>query len=227
MKGFLFFTLFSSLSAIIPAQQSWSSNFKIYTGLGLGIGKLDKSLSAFDNLRKINHSIPFINLEYQNNNLPFSIDYEFTISNYVRKMENAKSTSQYSLHKVGIGFRFQENVILKIKYLLNNHFDEYTEKRNLGVHTSLGVENSFLLGGITKNKNLNIAYRLMIYFEQTFGDLSVKNQSNLSFFKVNSPYRSVIGVSLSFMPWTSLKPMNNPGTILPPFIYINKNKSNS
>jgi hypothetical protein len=217
MKSF-FISICLVFIALNPiAQQNWTSNFNVYAGIGLGIGKYDKSLSAYNNLRKINHSIPFVGLEYQNKSLPFSLDYDFTVSNYVRKTDHSKSASQYFIHKIGLGFNLQENVLFKIKYLINNQFNDLTDNRSFGIHTSLGAENNLFFGNISSKKQLNINYRVMIYYERTFGDISIQDQRNLSFFNVNSPYRDVLGICLAIRPWTNIMPISEPSFILPPF----------
>ncbi len=217
MKCFFIYICLVLTNLNFFAQQNWTSNFNVFGGIGLGIGKFDRSLKSYNNLRNVNHSIPFVGIEYQNKSLPFSIDYDFTVSNYIRKTDFSRTASRYILHKIGLGFNLKKGMLLKIKYLINNQFDYLMNNPSFGFHTSFGIEKSLLFGKITPEKKLNITYRVMIYYEHTFGDISIPNQSNLNFFNVYSPYRDVIGISIAIRPWTNIFVPKRPSHILPPF----------
>lgn len=217
MKSFLFIVVLFTVNKCCFAQHRWIPKIEIYTGIGKGIGQHSKSLSQYNELNSINHSIHFIAFEINSAYIPFSIEYDITASNYIRKTTNSQTSSRYTLHKIGIGLDLKRNVLIKLKYLLNNQFREHKPKPNYGTHISIGIENSFPIGNISKNKVLNMDFRIMTYYEHTFGDLNIQDSKNLNALNVTSPYRNTIGLSLWIKPRLTKKHQPKASSILPPY----------
>ncbi|MFT5602809.1 MAG: hypothetical protein ACI9N1_003069 [Flavobacteriales bacterium] len=201
-------------SLIGVAQNNWIKNFEIFVGFGNGNGSFDQEVNSIFKTNLINYNSAFLAVEYSDYLIPVSLEYDITSSNYTRKEQNFKTSSNYTTHKIGIGYKVKDEYPLKLKYILRSHYYDFFDKVNHGVHISGGIQSNIRFGDYLKSNRFNLTYRVMAYLEFTFGDLTRENQILTPIHK--SPFRNIVGASIWIKPWRN-KPNNHfSKDILPP-----------